>query len=61
MNYLNYYCYNGIESCLDLFYHHIRFIIENCIPKILKQDFDNPKWFSKVLKMHKKQQKIAHY
>lgn len=60
VNFMDYFYNNNIDSCLDLFYNHIRFSMDHYIPKIQKRNFDFSKWFSKELKIHIKQKKMAH-
>lgn len=42
---------------MDLFYNHIRYIMNHFIPKIQIRESDYSKWFSNELKTYIKQKK----
>lgn len=60
VDFIGYFNKNSIENCLNLFYYHIRYIMDHFIPKIQIRESEYPKWFSKELRTLIKQKKIAH-
>ncbi|KAE9532750.1 hypothetical protein AGLY_009831 [Aphis glycines] len=60
VDFIEYFNKNSIENCLNLFYYHIRYIMDHFIPKIQIRESEYPKWFSKELRTLIKQKKIPH-